>query len=380
MSSRPHLRPRTAGLLAAALLASLAAPRPGRAAVVLDNFAQGSTALSPSLDNTAFTVGVGNDRLLLIVISTNGDVPVTSVTFRNVSATRSLIQTSPGSLCRTEIWRLVDPPSGSGFVKVSLASATEFGVGVVSYSGVDQKTPTSTGTTVTGSASPIRVSMATRDNRPVVAVACLGGTWAMRMGPDAIAGANDFTLWDFTEHNVVGLGAQQVAQGGGTVGWSVTWADSFAWAAVALTINPVPPPPPPPDAGPDLAPDVGPDVGPDTRPPNDPMPPPPADASVDLAPPPPPPDAGADAQPPEEDAGQIESGPDAEIAGEDADANVDPPPSGDGPIPAPGDPSGTTVRDVNLEVGCACRLGGHGRPGLLPALALGLLVVRRRRR
>jgi MYXO-CTERM domain-containing protein len=378
MSLRPHLRPRTAGLFAAALLASLSAPRPGRAAVVLDAFAQGSTASSPSLDNTAFTVGTGSDRLMIIVVSMNGEVPVTSVSFRNISATRYFIQASnqPGALCRTEIWRLVDPPSGAGFVKVSLTSATEFGVGVISYSGVDQKTPTSTVTTATGGTSPIRVSVPAPDNRPVLAVACLGGTWAMRAGPDAVAGPNDAVVWDFTEKNVVGLGAQQTQQGGGTVSWNVTWPDTFAWVAAGVSITPVPPPPPPPDAGPDLAPDVG----PDTRPPNDPMPPPLPDAGVDLPPPPPPPDAGEDAQIPEEDAGEIEPGPDADIVSDDADADIDPPPPGDGPVPVPGDPSGTTVRDVNLEVGCACRLGGHGRPGLLPALALGLLVVRRRRR
>jgi MYXO-CTERM domain-containing protein len=366
--------PRRAGLLAAALLASLAAPRSAGAAVILDAFAQGSTALSNSLDNTAFTVGTGIDRLMIIVVSMNGEVPVTSVSYRGINATRYFVQGSsqPGSLCRTEIWRLVDPPSGASFVKVTLSSATEFGVGVVSYSNVDQKTPTSIVTTTTGGTSPVRVSVSVPDSRPVLAMACLGGSWAMRMGPDAVHGPGDTTLWDFTEKNVVGLGAQQVAQGGGTVSWNVTWADPFAWAAAGLSITPAGLMPPPPDAGPDLAPDVGPDVGRDTRPPGDPMAAAP-DAGADMAPPPPAPDA----QVPEEDAAEIEPLPDADVVSEDADP--DPPPA-DGPIALPRDPGGTTIRDVNLEVGCACRLGGHGRPVLVPALALGLLLVRRRRR
>jgi MYXO-CTERM domain-containing protein len=365
MSSRPHLRPRRAGLFAAALLASLAAPRPAGAAVILDAFAQGSTASSNSLDNTAFTVGTGNDRLMIIVVSMNGEVPVTSVSYRGINATRYFVQGSsqPGSLCRTEIWRLVDPPSGASVVKVTLSSATEFGVGVVSYSNVDQKTPTSMVTTATGGTSPVRVSVAVPDSRPVLAATCLGGSWAMRMGPDAVHGPGDTTLWDFTEKNVVGLGAQQVAQGGGTVSWNVTWADPFAWAAAGLSITPAGLMPPPPDAAPDLAPDVGPDVGRDTRPPGDPMAAPP-DAGPDAAAPPPL-DAGADGQ-------ELA---DAQVPEEDPD-----PPPADGPLARPGDPGGTTIRDVNLEVGCACRLGGHGRPVLLPALALGLLLVRRRRR
>ena len=147
------------------------------------------------------------------------------MSFRGLPASRftSLGTNQPGALCRTEIWRLVNPPSGAGLVAVNLSAATAFGVGVVSYSGVNQKNPVVSGSTAIGATSPVRVTASVSDARPVVAVACLGGTWAMKAGPDAVAGAGDTNLWDFTERNVVGLGGQQAAQGGATVSWNVTW-------------------------------------------------------------------------------------------------------------------------------------------------------------
>jgi hypothetical protein len=380
MSSRPNLARRFSlrVALAGATAAWLLVADPARGAAVLDSFAQGSASNSADLGNTGFTVGTGSDRLLVVAVSLAGSATVSNVSFRGLPATRftSVGTNQPGSLCRTEIWRLVNPPSGAGFVAVNLSTATAFGVGVVSYSGVDQKNPIAMGTSAIGAVTPIQIGAGVSDARPVVGVACLGGTWAMRAGPDAVAGPGDTTLWDFTERNVVGLGGQQAAQGGATVSWNVTWADPYAWAAVAVTITPafVPPPfPPPPDAAPDLAPDVA----RDTRPPNDPMPV--RDLAADQSPRISP-DAGADEARPEEDAaddaGEIES--DADVPTEDAE--IEPVQVGDGAAPVTGDPGGATVRDVNLQVGCACRLGHGDRPAGLLWLPLALLLARRRRR
>ena len=77
MSSRPiparrfSLRVALAGAATAWLLVAA----PARGAVVLDSFAQGSAANSANLGDTAFTVGTGSDRLMVVAISLAGSPP-----------------------------------------------------------------------------------------------------------------------------------------------------------------------------------------------------------------------------------------------------------------------------------------------------------------
>jgi MYXO-CTERM domain-containing protein len=212
-------------------------------------------------------------------------------------------------------------------------------------------------------------------------MACLGGTWGLMNGPDAVAANNDVNLWDFTEQNVVGLGNHQAQFVGNSaaISWNVVFNDAFAWGALGLSITPAggAPPPPPPDAAPDTAPDlrapedlfVPPDVAP-----------PPADAGAEVTV-----DAAPEADPLEADAREadvleadaLEA--DALEEGDGAAVLPDADVPADGPLPDP-DEAGSTVRAVDLRVGCACRLGGapSGGPLLVVLLALGFLIRRRR--
>jgi MYXO-CTERM domain-containing protein len=354
----------------AALVAALAlAPASARAAAVLDNFRQGSHAGTSGL-SIGFVVGSGADRLLLVGVSTaRSDVAVTGVSWRGVAGTHILaLPINQGSRdCRTELWQVLDPPSGLGQVAVTLSSTAAMGMGMVSYSGVDQQSPTSVAATATGSASPVRVPVSVPSARPVLGLACLGGTWNMLNGPDAIASPGDTNLWDFTEQNVVGLGNHQAFPGSGAlaISWNVTFADPFAWGAIGLSITPAGLAPPPPDAGPDLAPDLGPDLGPDLR------------VAEDAV--------GPDAlTPPAEDGGADRESepPDAATTPADAELEPDAPPPVEPPdVSSPHDPDGGDIaRDVNLRVGCACRLDGRGSsaPVLVGALGLLALFIRRR--
>jgi hypothetical protein len=370
MSSPP--RPPTPGArrgpLVGALALALMLPAAARAAVVLDAFHQGSASNSPDLTNTPFTVGPGANRLMIIAVSIAGDVPVTSAGFKGVAAQRFLTESNnqPSAPCHTEVWRIINPPTGPGTVAVTLSGAAAFGVGVVSYFGVDQKNPMGTAGTSAGTDSSIRVSANVPDGRPLVGVACLGGSWPMLAGPNAVTGSGDTNLWDFTEPNLVGLGGHQASAGSVTVSWNVAFSGTFVWAAAGVTIAPAALAPPP-DAGPDASPDLRPDA----RLPGDPP------AGTDLAPDlPPPPDAGIDAQDPADPDAEIE--PDADIQIEDAE--MEPPLEEDGPPPLAEDGGQTTVRDVNLRVGCACRQGASGRPGVALIVVLGWLLARRRPR
>jgi hypothetical protein len=319
-------------LLAAALLA---VPAGARAAVVLETFRQGSASNTDLLDTTGVTVGTGANRLLVIGVSlADAALTVREISWKGVAATRVFAQNlsgAPGD-CRTELWRIVDPPSGFAQLHVALSGPTAFGVGIAAYTGVDQQSPTSAPVTTRGSTSAVTISVATVDTRPVVALACLGGSWPVGPGPttpDAIVGPGDTGLWDFTEPGVVGLGSQQVGRSGGSTGvsWMVSFAGSFVWGALAVTLTPAGLPPPP-DAGAD----AGADAAVDARPAEDLAPP--FDAAVDGAAP----DAAEDAPPPL-DAAESDA-----AAADDA-----------------ADDAGFTARDVNLRVGCACALEGAGR-------------------
>jgi len=358
----------------AVLAVLLLGAAPARAAVVLDAFAQGSASNSPDLTDTRFTVGTGADRLMIITVSLAGNASATSVSFRGVPAQRvSFVSTGvPAAPCRAELWRIVAPPVGLGLVAVTVSSPTAFGVGVVSYSGVDQSTPTTAASSGTGMSSPVRIMANVPDGRPLLGVACLGGTWPMRAGPDAVAGLGDTGLWDFTEPSVVGLGSQQASPGTAQVSWNVTWSGSFAWAALGMTINPSAASP---DAGVDAGADAASDAASDTGPPDTATMPPDAPAPPDVGQA----DAGADGQEP--DADEL---PDADVvvevdAEEPADGGADEPtaPPADAGV-SPDDGDGTTARDVNLRVGCACRVGDVGRPSA--GLFVLLIVIARRRR
>jgi MYXO-CTERM domain-containing protein len=344
---------------AAALLAALAlAPGLARAAAVLDNFRQRSHAGASSL-SLGFTVGSGADRLLLVGVTTaRSDAAVTEVSFRGIAGIRILALpiTQGGRSCRTELWRIVDPPSGNGQVAVSLSATTAMGMGMVSYTGVDQDSPIGGLTSAAGTTSPARVSVSAGSARPIVGVACLGGAWPMLMGPDALAASGETNLWDFTETNVVGLGNHQElpAAGSTSISWNIIFPDPFSWGAIGVSITPAAPAPPPADAGPDLAPDVR--VPEDLFVPADLAPPEPDAAEVVI-------DPAADASDPLPD---LPAAPDTEGAPADARSAGEP-------------DADDTTRDVNLRIGCACRVGGGERGGsFLLALALLALSIRRR--
>lgn len=101
----------------------------------------------------------GNDRLL-IVTPTNkspGSTIASSITFNGINLTRQRIWgTFAGDQITTEIWTLVNPPTGTHNIVVTYPRSVEAVCGASSWTGVDQITPIgnivgagSSGTTVT---------------------------------------------------------------------------------------------------------------------------------------------------------------------------------------------------------------------------------------
>jgi hypothetical protein len=392
------LRPRTASwirrparaLIAGGLLASSLVAAAAHGAVVLEGKFQGSASNTDNLGDTVVTVGAAPNRLLVIGVSVAGSATsVQSISWRGLPASPLFAQSTPqGSRsCRLELWRLVDPPAGTGFLAVQLSASTAFGVGVAEYSGVDLQRPTSLATLVTGNASPVQVSVGVPDGRPMVGIACLGGMWMGGRvggnGPDAVAAPGDTSLWDFTENGVVGLGSHSAAVNGiARVRWDITFANPLVWLAAGVSITPQSATPE--DAGVDARLDAGVEVAPDLRLPDDPAPLP-----TDLGPPL---DQSPD-QSPDNAAVDLASDPAAmpEAAVDEAavDQAVSPMLPDTAPIvtadaaadlpPLGIDPDGGDIHDANFIVGCACRTGGRGAGGSALGLVLLAAVIARRR-
>jgi fibronectin type 3 domain-containing protein len=143
---------KTGGTLANATMADWAAggfTASAQSTIAFDavsNSATGNTTNSISWNHT---VGSGTNRFLEVCTqardSVAGDVPVLTVTANGLALTkvRADIWTNGGSSYGTEIWRLLNPGSGTNTITVKWTGPlSNYGVGsATSYAGVDQTAP-----------------------------------------------------------------------------------------------------------------------------------------------------------------------------------------------------------------------------------------------
>ena len=109
------------------------------------------TDISPTFSSLTWshTTGSGSNRLLLVGVALEPDsqgTTVSTVTYSGQSLTRAGFQQSSDNEARMEIWRLVNPPSGTANVVVTLNQSCDDAVVAVAstFSGVHQTTPLGT--------------------------------------------------------------------------------------------------------------------------------------------------------------------------------------------------------------------------------------------
>lgn len=113
-------------------------------AIALDSYNSVQTAIASSLTYSATVGAIANGILVVGVEYYNWALSVSSLTFNGVSLTKA-IRTNNGSLnAATEIWYLVNPPSGAHSVVVTLTGSTQLCSSAASFSGVHQTTPMDT--------------------------------------------------------------------------------------------------------------------------------------------------------------------------------------------------------------------------------------------
>jgi len=225
--------------------------------------AHGAITLDNSSSNGAFNIagvtsltwthetGAGSNKALFVGVSTSTTtlpvgVPterVASVTYNGIALTRAGTAISPNSLSTSEIFRLVNPPSGSFSIVVTLASVPVLGNpfvnyvvgGAVSFQGVSQLMPNGAFFSSSGTSDTPTVIVTDSVNGDVVLDTLAVSPSAVFVAP----GAGQIERWDgqtfFGNAFDIGAGSTEfVLPSLTTSNWIMSSPDNWALGAIAV--------------------------------------------------------------------------------------------------------------------------------------------------
>jgi hypothetical protein len=175
-----------------------------------------------------------------VSIRNAGSQTVNGITYATQPLTLIRAQ-SNGTSIRSELWYLLDPPTGTADVEVTFSASARAAGGAISLTGVDQTTPIEANNAATGNSAVTlpSVNVATVTNNAWV-VDALGH----RLNPTVTVGAGQTSRWT----NTTGGGPINGAGGAGstegptspagnvTMNWGLT--GSVDWAIVAAAVRP----------------------------------------------------------------------------------------------------------------------------------------------
>lgn len=204
------------------------------AAIVLDSTtnANGITALL----TWSHTVGMGNSRLLIVgTAHRDGNMSVTSVTYGGTALTSIGSQNGPGNQNQATLWYLINPPTGTANISVSLSGSKDVTAGAASFTGVNQTTPLGTLNSLSGTSTTASVVVSSAAGEVVIdAVAANGDAVSLT------AAGGQSVLWNIgtgtAGGNVRGGSSNQPGASSVTMSW--TLAASKPWAIGAISLKP----------------------------------------------------------------------------------------------------------------------------------------------
>ncbi|HLM02078.1 MAG TPA: carboxypeptidase-like regulatory domain-containing protein [Pyrinomonadaceae bacterium] len=224
-----------------------------RAAITIDNASSNGAFNAAGVTTLSWTheTGAGSNRALFVGVSTSTTtlpvgVPterVASVTYNGVALTRVGTAISPNSLNTSEIFRLVNPPTGANTVEVTLASVPVVGNpfvnyvvgGAITFLGVSQTAPNGAFFPASGSSGSPSVIVTDSVAGDIVLD-------TLAVSPNAIfiaPGAGQIERWDgqtfFGNAFDIGAGSTEAATSPlTTMSWIMTAPDNWALGAVAV--------------------------------------------------------------------------------------------------------------------------------------------------
>src|SRR6188768_1429549 len=211
-------------LLVVVVIAALSAS-PVAAAIVFD--ARSVLNGSGASFTLPHTVGVGNDRILIVGVSTfNSNKLVTAMTYAGQPMTRiGFLDGGTGSNDRRmEMWRLVNPPIGTANVSVTFSSSAKAVIGSASFFGVNQTTPN--GSFVSNEASTNLATLTVPSAAGELVVDCMA---VQGNAATATVGAGQTQLWnDYSRSNggaVVGCSSIEPGAASVAMTWGLSGVD-----------------------------------------------------------------------------------------------------------------------------------------------------------
>ena len=198
-------------------------------AVALDASSSGST-----IDQASVTVShttLGTNRLMLVGISMNpSGESVSSVTYNGVNLTHVGTQEDGSATTRVEIWQLVAPDTGTHDVIVNFSNSGHKGaaVGVMTFNGVNQTTPTLSFAGDSGMSTSASTTVASATDDLVF------GVVAVDKGTTVTPGAGQTEYWDIDINSINGAGTTEAGAAAVTTSWTNLNED---WSAAAVSIQ-----------------------------------------------------------------------------------------------------------------------------------------------
>jgi uncharacterized repeat protein (TIGR01451 family) len=227
------MKRRLAALLVAAIVAAAFAA-PAAAAIALD--AKSTTVGTGGSFTFAHTVGVGMDRVLIVGVSIyNSNKTVTSITYGGTALTRlGFLDGGSGSNDRRmEMWRLINPPTGTANVVVNFSSSAKAVIGSASFFGVNQATPN--GSFVSNEASTNLATLTVPSAAGELVIDCMA---VQGNAATATVGAGQTQLWnDYSRSNggaVVGTSSTEPGAASVAMTWNLSTSDYWVIGAVSL--------------------------------------------------------------------------------------------------------------------------------------------------
>jgi hypothetical protein len=240
-----------------------------RAQLAIDNTTVGSTDAAAL--SYPHTVASGSDALLMVGVEVHAKTTVDSVEW-GTGSTRCSSACDPATcLCpltqvgavtdsnkavTVELWKLLNPPPGTGTVVITLPSSHRMISGATSFVGVNHSTPLGTAATNSGeTGTPASVKVSSMPG--AIVLDAVGTTYDESL---AVAGEGQTQAYLAAEkassavEGITGAGSTAAGAASVAMSWSLS---SSSWAIIGVSVNPAPtptaaPPSPTPSATPTL--------------------------------------------------------------------------------------------------------------------------------
>jgi hypothetical protein len=198
-------------------------------AVTVDSSSSGSTAdqLSVTVSHTTS----GTNRLMLVGVSMQPEgASVSSVKYNGADLTLVGAEENSAGKARVEIWQLIAPDTGIHDVVVNLTDTGHKGVivGVMTFNGVNQTTPTLTFSSASGDSTDATITVASQTDDLVF------GVVQSHKGAAASPDPQQTEYWDIAINNANGSGTTEAGDTSVTTSWVV---NDEKWSAATVSVQ-----------------------------------------------------------------------------------------------------------------------------------------------